>query len=200
MQNFKVLTGTQSQEQLVARLRSNDRRELNEAIRDVYNHHISPVRYFVMQNGGDSHDADDLVQTTVLNFVQAVRKGSFKLQEGTTIEAFLFVLAKNRWRNTLKQRGLMREYVQEMEATGKGQDSWDASAQRIMEEREEQERYIQLFKLLGERCQTILTAYRRDGLSMKEIAQKMGFENERVAINEKYKCLQKLKALFRYET
>ncbi|MBO9639788.1 RNA polymerase sigma factor [Siphonobacter aquaeclarae] len=200
MENFKELIGIQSQEKLLARLRSKDRRELNEAIRDVYSHHISPVRYFVMQNGGNAQDADDLVQITVLNFVQAVRNGSFQLQEGTTIEAFLFVLAKNRWRNTLKQRGLMRDYVQEMESTVADVDFWEASAQRIMEEREDQERYLKLFNLLGERCRFILTAYRRDGLSMKEIARQMGYDNERIAINEKYKCLQKLKALFRYET
>ncbi|MFT4033338.1 MAG: sigma-70 family RNA polymerase sigma factor, partial [Siphonobacter sp.] len=199
MGNLKELVGIQSQEKLLIRLRSKDRRVLNEAIRDVYSHHISPVRYFVQQNGGNAQDADDLVQITVLNFVQAVRNSTFHLKEGTTIEAFLFVLAKNRWRNILKQRGLMRDYVQEVESTVIDNDYWEASAQRIIEEREDQERYAKMFNLLGERCRQILTAHSRDGFSMKEIAQKMGFENERVAINEKYKCLQKLKALFRYE-
>ena len=50
-------------------------------------------------------------------------------------------------------------------------------------------------KLLGqvsERCREILKLYYFDNLSMVEIAERAGFDNENSAKTQKYKCMQRL--------
>ena len=181
---------------IVQGILSDDRRALNTAIRCLYDRHTALLKDYVRRNSGTPHDADDLIQTVVLNFIKAVRSGQYQSHQGVGVGAFLYTLCKNHWLNTLSQREriLLREteYYESTPHAGVNLD-----AQLHLEEQEEMEHNLRQFDKLGERCKQLLTAQRRDGLSMKEIADLMGFENERVAINEKYKCLQKLKNLLK---
>jgi RNA polymerase sigma factor (sigma-70 family) len=175
---------------------SNDRKDLNAAIRCLYDRHTALLKDYVRRNSGTPQDADDLIQTVVLNFIKAVRSGQYRPHQGVGVGAFLYTLCKNHWLNALSQRQRVMLRETEYYETSSGGDT-DGSPDVHLEEKEEMEYYLQQFNRLGERCKQLLTAQRRDGLSMKEIADLMGFENERVAINEKYKCLQKLKNLLK---
>ena len=48
---------------------------------------------------------------------------------------------------------------------------------------------------LGETCRRVLMYYYFDGLSMQEIADKLGFANTNTAKTKKYKCKIKLEEL-----
>lgn len=187
----------QTDEEIVLGIHSEDRRQVNVAIRSLYDHHVGIVRRYVRSHGGSTADADDLVQVVVLDFIKAVRSGVFQIKEGRTLDVYLHVISKNRWLNVVRQQGQVQLYPQDELPEPESQMS-DETAATPLEEREEMDYYRRQFERLSERCRTILTAQRRDELSMKEIADLMGFENERVAINEKYKCLQKLKDLLKH--
>ena len=48
---------------------------------------------------------------------------------------------------------------------------------------------------LGEPCKTIITDFFYGGLTMEEIAEKMGYTNAANAKNQKYKCFKRFKKL-----
>ena len=48
---------------------------------------------------------------------------------------------------------------------------------------------------LGDTCRKILTYYYFDGMSMSDIAEKLGFANTDTAKTKKYKCKKKLDSL-----
>lgn len=188
--------GSCSDQAIVNGILSDDRKALNTGIRCIYDRHTGLLKDYVRRNSGSNQDADDMIQLAVLNFIKAVRAGQFQLQSGAGVGAFLYTLCRNQWINMLRQRD--RIMLRETEYyEGDTHLSVSADAQLQLEEEEEMEHYLRQFDRLGERCKQILTAQRRDGLQMKEIAELMGFENERVAINEKFKCIQKLKNLLK---
>jgi RNA polymerase sigma factor (sigma-70 family) len=184
-------------EEIVLGITSEDRREVNAAIRSLYDHHVGIIRRYVRSHGGSTADSDDLVQVVVLDFIKVVRSGGFQVKEGRTLDVYLHVICKNRWLNVLRQRSQVTLYPQDELPEVEAAQSVETAATPL-EEREEMDYYRRQFERLSERCRTILTAQRRDDMTMKEIAELMGFENERVAINEKYKCLQKLKDLLKH--
>ena len=46
---------------------------------------------------------------------------------------------------------------------------------------------------IGKKCQELLQFFYFNNLSMKEIAIKLGFSSEKVAKNQKYRCIEKAK-------
>ncbi len=52
------------------------------------------------------------------------------------------------------------------------------------------------FSELGERCQQLLLMFYHKKMSFKDIANVMQFKSEKIAKNQKYKCLQKAKGIF----
>ena len=48
---------------------------------------------------------------------------------------------------------------------------------------------------LGDTCKKVLMYYYYDGMSMQEIADKLGFANTNTAKTKKYKCKKKLDSL-----
>ena len=50
---------------------------------------------------------------------------------------------------------------------------------------------------LGDTCRKVLTYYYFDGMSMAEIAERLGFANTNTAKTKKYKCKKKLDELVR---
>lgn len=181
-------------ESIVSGILSDDRKALNTAIRCLYDRHTALLKDYVRRNNGSSQDADDVIQVVVLNFIKAVRSGQYHAQPGVGVGAFLNTICKRHWLNALSQRERITLRETEYYQTG---DSASDGVDGLLEQQEEMEQHLRQFDKLGERCKQILTAQRRDGLSMKEIAELMGFENERVAINEKFKCIQKLKNLLK---
>ncbi|MCY7353012.1 MAG: sigma-70 family RNA polymerase sigma factor [Cytophagaceae bacterium] len=181
-------------EAIVNGILSDDRKALNTAIRCLYDRHTALLKDYVRRNSGSSQDADDVIQVVILNFIKAVRSEQYRPLQGVGVGAFLNTICKRHWLNALSQRERVTlretEYYETDDQASEGVDE-------LLEQREEMEHYLRQFDRLGERCKQILTAQRRDGLSMKEIADLMGFENERVAINEKFKCIQKLKNLLK---
>jgi len=45
---------------------------------------------------------------------------------------------------------------------------------------------------MGDTCKKVLTLYYFDGVSMNDIAEKLGFANSNTAKTKKYKCKQEL--------
>ena len=65
--------------------------------------------------------------------------------------------------------------------------------QKAIEKEEKMKVTENILARLGDRCFELLKLFYHDSLSMKEIAIKMDFKSEKIAKNQKYKCIQRAK-------
>jgi len=87
----------------------------------------------------------------------------------------------NLWRKELERKGRHT-----------GEENITMSVTIDMDKKERIEAINRCINDLGETCRAILTYYYFDGMSMAEIAEKMGFANADTSKTKKYKCKQEL--------
>jgi RNA polymerase sigma factor (sigma-70 family) len=165
-------------------------KNLNRAILFIYQQYSDTVSSFITNHGGSSQDADDIFQETVLAFLSSVKDGKFRKE--STVKTFLVSVAKNIWYNEIKKResSVNREKVFE---NSREQKEMDISY--YIADREIKQQFRQLLNQLDENCRNVLLLFYYENLSMKEIVERLPYENEQVVRNKKYKCLQQLTSL-----
>ena len=164
-----------------------DERSLNKAILFIYQQYAASTSSFIMNYGGSEQDADDVFQETVVAFIDAVKKGKYRME--ASIKTFLVSVAKNIWFNELKKRERSghREKIFEY-----GRDQKEQDISHHIGDLEKKRQLRELVNNLGEPCKKILMLFYYENLSMKELVEHLPYENEQVVRNKKYKCLQTL--------
>ena len=174
--------------ELLANLQSG--KNINESIRVIYQDHFDQLSWFVMNNSGSMHDAEDIFQEVVISFINAIQKNKFRGE--SSIKTFLYSMNKHAWLNELKKRG--RAMQRELNY-GKDQDREDLDASHLIVHREARTQVIEIVDQLGGACKKILLMFYYENLSMKEILEKTEYETEQVVRNKKYKCLKQLEQM-----
>ena len=174
--------------ELLRELRSGDR--IDDAIRTIYRSYFDSLGWYVMNNNGSRHDAEDVFQEVVLSFIDLVQKNKFRGE--SSIKTFLFALNRHAWLNELKKRGrtLKRE-----ERYQKGQELQELNVSDMIVHREERRQVASLMEQLGDTCKKILLLFYYENLSITEILNSLHYENEQVVRNKKSKCLKKLEQM-----
>ncbi|MEO7984807.1 MAG: hypothetical protein ABI688_12075 [Bacteroidota bacterium] len=86
--------------ELVANLRSG--RRVDDSIKAIYRSHFDSLSWYVMNNSGNSQDAEDVFQEMVLAFIDLVQKDKFRGE--STVKTFLFSLNRHIWLNRKESR------------------------------------------------------------------------------------------------
>ena len=162
----------------------------DSAVKALYRNYYESLSWYVMNNSGSRQDAEDVFQETVISFIDLVGKNKFRGE--SSIKTFLFSLNRHIWLNELKRRG--RALIRE-EKFGKGQEVVEIDAGSVLIERESKAVINELLERLGETCKKILLLFYYENASIKEILDKLHYENEQVVRNKKYKCLKQLEQI-----
>src|SRR5580693_5664437 len=174
---------------IVAGILSND---LNDIIFYIYKQYAELISFNVVTMGGSLQDGEDIFQETVVTFIDLVRKGKFR--GDSSIKTFLVSVARNIWLNEIKKKKSGDHRARIFETS---REHVENDIIENLNQREIKEQFLSLMGHLGESCRKILTLFYYDNLSFEEIIQKMGYENEQVARNKKYKCMKELSDLIR---
>ncbi len=164
------------------------------AFRYCYSEYLSMVKSWLIKNGCSGEDADDLFQEALLVLFDKVKKDDFELN--SKLSTYLLSVAKYMMYNkNRKQRGnekISLDYVSEMEAEHVEED--------IQYFEQQEKLYDNLESALielGSPCKEILEAYYMDSMTMQDISELMSYTNANNAKTQKYKCLNRLKKIFR---
>ncbi len=139
----------------------------------------------ILAQGGNKADAKDVFQEALIILYRNLQKSNFELT--ASLYTYLYAVSKYIWKDTKKQfkRNELNDIAgQELELF-----------HSVLEEK----KYKQAenaFTQMGKRCKKLLKLFYIQAFSFKEIAQKLEFSSEKIAKNEKYKCLKKAKALY----
>ena len=158
----------------------------NKAFLKLYKNYPQ-VEKLILSKGGSKEDAKDIFQEALIIFYEKVTNTEFKLT--SAIGTYLYSVSRFLWKDELLKR--------------KGKTAVDVSFEFSSEEETEFQLAIEreakfkqiesVLTQLGDKCLQLLKMFYYEDLSMSVIASKVGLKSEKIAKNQKYKCLERAK-------
>jgi RNA polymerase sigma factor (sigma-70 family) len=159
----------------------------------LYHKYQEQILRMVQKNSGNAEDARDIFQEGLLALWTNITSGKFQLQANTRISTYLYALCRNIWISRLRKR-------KETQSIDQNPGLEIADEVNDLETHYEQVRTLEKhFGQLGDACKKILTMVYFKKTSMKTVAAEMGI-TEKTAKNNKYRCMQRLRAFYKTET
>jgi RNA polymerase sigma factor (sigma-70 family) len=143
------------------------------------------IEALVVSKGGQKQDASDVFQEALIILNRNIEKSDFKLT--SSFYTYLYSVSRFIWKDT--QKKFSKQELHDLN------DTEIEHFHSVLEEKKYQ-LAEQAFLELGERCQQLLRLFYQKAMSFKEIANKMEFKSEKIAKNQKYKCLAKAKDIY----
>ncbi|MGM0579601.1 MAG: RNA polymerase sigma factor [Bacteroidota bacterium] len=165
--------------QIIQRIKLGD----ESALDYLYKQHYKMMLRMILRNNGTEQEALDIFQDALIVFWQKAMDVNFELS--SKISTYLYSVCKNLWRK-------------ELERKKKFEDSDKEESEYNQLENQEMVKIIhECIGELGDSCKKILSYHYFDGLSMDQIAKKMGLANSDTAKTKRYKCKKRLDDLIR---
>ena len=174
-----------TEQELIEALRKGE----SPAFRALYVKHFSMVRYLVIHNSGRDEDAWDVFQEATVALYEQLRAGTFT--QKSSLKTWLYAVCRNKWLKQLEKRKRNVRFT----------DFEAVEEVALPEEKAEDEAMHKMFRQslekLGAQCRKLLLLFYFFKKSMDEIASELGYTNADNAKAQKYKCLQKLKTIYK---
>ncbi|WP_296320179.1 sigma-70 family RNA polymerase sigma factor [Winogradskyella sp.] len=155
----------------------------------IYLTHKEKVCSYVLSNNGNVDEAKDIYQEALIAFYENVKSGRFK--GDSTIGTYLYAIARFKWLNQLKRKGMVLEHQKHIEPV----DSYAESPLVDIINKEKKDKVLSILGQLGESCKQLLVESIYHNTPMKDLVADGVYSSEQIARNKKYKCMKKLKAL-----
>ena len=162
---------------IVAKMRNGD----ESALEYLYQKYYRMMIKLVTSNSGTEYEAKDIYQEALIVLWQKAVSGNLVLT--SKLSTYLYSICQNLWRKELDRKSRLSSETKD-------------GSEYMEHDREERVRIIRdCIDQLGDTCQKVLTYYYFDGMSMNDIAEKLGFSNTDTAKTKKYKCKKRLDQL-----
>jgi RNA polymerase sigma factor (sigma-70 family) len=189
-QTLEKFDSGMSDHEVLMRIRED--RDLNAAILSLYQQYAETVYGYIRNNGGNKEDSEDIFQETVLSFLKLVKAEKFR--GDASIKTFLVSIARNLW---MKEWNKRHNADKRNKTYERAQETVDAGVADLLQQQEVQKQMRSLLSRLDDGCQQLLIAHYYEGVPLKDLVVKLGFANEQVVRNKKYKCMKTLTDLIR---
>jgi RNA polymerase sigma factor (sigma-70 family) len=147
------------------------------------------VRKMIITSGGTVDDAKDIFQDSILVFYRMALKPDFILS--SAISTFIYSVSRRLWLKKIRDEGPKKYAIT-------GEDLLVGDSEDMEKEMEESQKIglaEKVVNALGEPCRTLLLLFYFEKASMKEIAEQLGYSNEKTAKAQKYKCIERGKKM-----
>ncbi len=159
----------------------------SQIIRYVYKEYYPTIKFLITTNSGTETDAEDVFQDALVVLYRKIARENLILT--SSFKTFLYSICRNLWLQRLDRRVFRNEFL-ELEDLSELQEI--TYSEQPEEEQEKYRLFQQHFFRLGEDCQKVLKLF-MSKISLKEIADIMGFKTEKYAKTRKFMCKEKLK-------
>lgn len=157
-----------------------------KAMEFLYKKHIESVISFITSRNGTREEGKDIFQDAVIQLLINVQQGSF--HGNSALSTYLFAISKNLWYRRFSKYRRETQYATQMVPVTT--DTLDPET--ILMTEDQQEQVGSLLDRLKPKCKEVLLLWGRK-FAMKEIAEKLGYNNEQVVRNKKNLCLRELR-------
>ena len=76
--------------------------DIDNAIRNIYKRYYGLLENYIINNNGSKDDAADIIQETIVAFVEIVEQNKFRGE--ASIKSFLYAITRNLWLAELRKR------------------------------------------------------------------------------------------------
>jgi len=166
----------------LVRIREGDR----SVIESIYKECFPSISNWVKKNSGTEKEAEDVFQDALIVVYQKSKEEGFQLS--CKLSTFVFSVAKKIWLYRLRSKGRLVHTDADFSDIAEFENQ---SADELMIQAEVENIYKKGFEKLSEECRTILTNF-FNGLSMRQIMDKLGLANESVVRKKKFRCKNEL--------
>ncbi|MBI5539665.1 MAG: sigma-70 family RNA polymerase sigma factor [Bacteroidia bacterium] len=174
-----------SDEQIIEGIKARNR----HVIRFLYSEYWEKVIRHVTINSGSVIEAEDIFQETIVKAYTEIQKPDFLLS--CSFDAYFMSICKNNWIYAVKMKNkriFIDFFTEEYEDTNLLREYNLERLHKLMWTQYEQ---------LKADCQEVLDMYYLQEKGMNEIAHRMEYRNNQIAMNKKFRCLEYLRGLLR---
>lgn len=143
------------------------------------------IERLILSKGGQKQDASDVFQESLIILFRNLEKTNFTLT--SSFYTYLYSVSRFIWSDMQKKElNIISKEV-------------NLNEENIFETLQEEKRFKlaeDAFSELGQRCKKLLLLFYHQGMSFKDIATVMQFSSEKIAKNQKYKCLSKARVIY----
>lgn len=144
------------------------------------------IETLILSKGGQKQDASDVFQESLIILYRNLEKSNFKLT--ASFYTYLYSVSRYVWSDMQKQESKMpSSTLNDIETT----------IVKTIDEEKQFQLAERAFSELGERCKKLLLLFYHKGMPFKDIAKMMQFSSEKIAKNQKYKCLSKARDIYK---
>jgi RNA polymerase sigma factor (sigma-70 family) len=181
---------TNNKLQLVDAIKRND----TITLKRIYANNYPKIEILVLKNNGTKEYAKDIYQEAFLVVWQNVKQDKFIPQNESSINGYLYTIAKNKWMDVLRSQGYKKtiiasqmSYFEIKDEENNGMDDDILKDKRL-------EDVMHAFKNLGDACKSLLRKFYFEKKSMKNIGKELQLDAASTR-NKKYRCMQKLRQI-----
>jgi len=155
-----------------------------KVITEIYSLFFPKCLKFVLQNKGQTVDAEDIFQKVLMQISARIRCKELQVIN-STFEAYIFTACKNLWRRELnKRKRVTKTEVKELV-------SEESDMAYALLEQERWELFKEKLEKLSENCKQVLTLFLKK-VSYADIVLQLSYSSETVARQRVFKCKAKL--------
>ncbi len=156
----------------------------------IYREFFPLIRFLVTQNGGNTEDAEGIFQDGIIIIYNKINLNTDQPEINSSFKTYIYSVCRNLWLQKLNNRKAISDKLADIETYIHLHEQMPAEAS-IKEI--ELHRIIQVhFLSLPEDCQKVLRLFTKN-ISLRDVANIMGFKTENYAKTRQYLCKEELK-------
>ncbi len=160
--------------------------ENNSAFGDLYREHFEMVNRFVLNNSGQTDDAEDIFQDTMMVLVEKLRRDDFRLT--ASIKTYIMAIAKNLWLKRLRDTSRALEYKTIHNSTFSAEINL-----AIEQEKSYWEKLQNYMHQITTHCQGLIHDIFFKQKAVEQIQKEYGYTTRHNAQNQKHKCVEQIR-------
>ncbi|HTN06908.1 sigma-70 family RNA polymerase sigma factor [Agriterribacter sp.] len=160
-------------------------------LEELYRKFSEKIKWMIIRNNGAETDAADIFQDALLSIYNKAKTGNFTLT--CPLEAFLYLVCKNKWLNTLNKRKTQKVTITDTEGFNYiGEDNFKLAEECVLQQ-ERNNLLTEKLAEMGGSCKKILRLS-WSGIAMDEVARQLNVTYA-YARKKKSECMARLIAL-----
>src|ERR1035437_5009620 len=157
-------------------------------IKYVYKEYFSMTRHLIINNSGTGQDAEDVFQDALVIVYNRIMIDQLELN--STFKTFLYSICRNIWMQQLEKRKKFKNEFVDFETIT---EIPEPTLEEIYDIEKKKNKLYQLhFLNLSDDCQKVIQLFLKK-ISLREIANIMGYKTEKYAKTRKFDCKEELK-------
>ncbi len=160
--------------------------ESNFAFGELYKNYFRMINHFVLNNKGNSSDAEDIFQDTMLVFIQKLRQDDFQLT--ASVKTYIMAIAKHLW---LKK---LRNSYHEIEFTDLHDNKFFEEITLSIEQEKTYWDKLQYYMTkITDHCSRLMHDMFFKNKPIEQIQKEHGYSTKHNAQNQKHKCVEQIR-------